>query len=322
MVTLSWRGRAIPYEAGETVLDALGRAGVAVASSCRVGACQSCLVRATLGAPAPAAQKGLRATLVEQGYFLACQARLDADLDVAPADDLPLVRATVARIERPAHDVARIFLAPDAPFAYRAGQFVHVVRADGLTRPYSLASTPDDALLELHVKRLRGGAMSGHLCDEVSPGDALALRGPAGACCYDEGRPAQPLLLAGTGTGLAPLLGVVRDALARGHTGPIALHHGALSPPGLYAHEALTALAAAHANVTYAPCVLEGEAGDARVGDLRERFAHALRALPGARVFLCGPPETLKPLQRDAFLGGTRLADLLVDAFVTAAPSR
>lgn len=322
MPTLTWRGRELPLEVGETVLDALERAGEKVASSCRVGACQSCLVRARDGALPAGAQKGLRPALVEQGYFLACQARPDDDLEAAPADDLPQLRATVARIERPAADVARIFLEADGAFAYRAGQFVHVARADGLTRPYSLASVPGDALLELHVKRAPSGAMSGYLCEALAPDDILTLRGPAGSCCYDDSRPAQPLLLAGTGTGLAPLLGVARDALARGHTGAITLLHGALTAAGLYADEALRDLAARHPTFRYAPSVLDAAPDDPRSGALRDHLASALQVTPGARVFLCGPPETVGPLQRDAFLAGVKLRDLLVDAFVTAAPAR
>ncbi len=322
MPTLTWQGRALPLEAGETVLDALERAGEKVPSSCRVGACQACLVRARGGAVPPGAQKALRPALVEQGYFLACQALPVGDLEVAPADDLPQVRATVARIDRPAADVVRIALAPGEAFAYRAGQFVHVARADGLTRAYSLASVPGDPLLELHVKRAPGGAMSGYLCEALAPGDVLTLRGPAGSCCYEGGRPAQPLLLAGTGTGLAPLLGIARDALARGHAGPITLLHGALTAAGLYADEALRDLAARHPTFRYAPSVLDAGPDDPRAGAIRAHVARALQAAPGARVFLCGPPETVGPLQRDAFLAGVKLRDLLVDAFVTAAPAR
>lgn len=322
MPTLTWQGRVLSLHGEDTVLDALERAGEKVPSSCRVGACQSCLVRAREGTPPPGSQKGLRPTLAEQGYFLACQARPHDNLVIAPADDLSQQRATVTRIMRPAANVACIFLAPTDPLAYRAGQFVHVARADGLTRPYSLASVPDDPCLELHVRRAPGGAMSGYLCDVLAPGDVLWVRGPTGSCCYEEGRPTQPLILAGTGTGLAPLLGVVRDALARGHTGPITLVHGAVTTAGLYANDALTALAAQHPALRYAPCVLEAPPDDPRGGAIREHLARALRSTPGARVFLCGPPETVAPMQRDAFLGGVKLRDLLVDAFVTAAPVR
>lgn len=319
MATLTWQGRTLAC-GDESVLDALQRAGIAVPSSCRAGACQSCLVRAVSGAVPTGAQKGLRASLVEQGFFLACQARLTDDLTAAPADDLPVTAATVLRVERAADDVARVFLRAGGDFEARGGQFVHVVRDDGLTRPYSLANRTGDDALELHVRRVANGAMSPWLCD-LTAGATLRLRGPSGECVYRRDRPAQPLVLAATGTGLAPLLGVLRDALDAGHTAPITLVHGALTDAGLYEDERLRAMAAAHPALRYEPAVLHAPEGDPRRGEFRARVAAVVEATKGARVHLCGPPETLRPVQRDTFLAGVPLGDIAADLFVTA-PSR
>lgn len=319
MATLTWQGRTIAC-GDESVLDALAREGVTVPSSCRAGACQSCLVRAVAGTAPSSAQKGLRASLVEQGFFLACQAKLTDDLTAAPADDLPVTRAAVLRVERAADDVARVFLRTDGAFEARGGQFVHVLRDDGLTRPYSLANRSGDGALELHVRRVAGGAMSPWLCD-LAAGATLRLRGPSGECVYRRDRPAQPLVLAGTGTGLAPLLGVLRDALDAGHGAPITLVHGARTLAGLYEDDALRAMAARHPMVRYEPAVLDAPEGDLRRGDFRARVAAVVKATKGARVHLCGPPETLRPVQRDTFLAGVPLGDIAADLFVTA-PSR
>jgi ferredoxin-NADP reductase/ferredoxin len=321
MATITWRGAPLACEPGETVLARLEREGVVIASSCRAGACQTCLVRAARGRPPAAAQKGLSPALRDGGYFLSCQAIVEDDLEVAAADDLPAVPAVLRRVDRVSADVARLTLELSAPFAYRAGQFVHVVRADGLARPYSLASVPGaEPLVELHVKKMPGGAMSGYLYDEARVGEGFTVRGPAGDCVY-AGDLDEPLVLAGTGTGLAPLLGILRDALGRGHRGPIELHHGALREGGLYAHAELRALARRHPQVTYAPCVLEGPTADPEiaVGALPPRVLAAVKAKPGCRVFLCGPPELVVPLRKGIFLAGTKLDRIHADAFVTAA---
>lgn len=324
MTSITWEGRALPCAEGETVLDRLLRAGAEVRSSCRTGACQTCMLRAERGQPPAASQRGLKETWRAQGYFLACQAVPAEDLVVAPPDALlPHVAAVARRIERHAPDVARVFLEPEAPLAYRAGQFLHVGRDDGLTRPYSLASVPgEDALLELHVRRVPGGAMSGFLCEALRPGDRLSVRGPAGDCFYVEGRPEQPLLLAGTGTGLAPLLGIARDALALGHRGPILLHHGAVRRPGLYADAELRALAERHPALRYVPCVLEddGAAPPVTAGSIDALVLAAAREHKGCRVFLCGPPERVHALRKAVFLAGVSFRDILADAFVMAPP--
>jgi ferredoxin-NADP reductase/ferredoxin len=336
--SVTWKGQTLALAPDETVLEGLLRHGITVAASCRVGACQSCLLRVARGKlpaarPIPeGAQKGLGATLRARGYFLACQWRPEGASDpIEIADDatLPSIAAVVRTLDRPGADVLCLGLETEAPFAYRAGQFVSLARSDGLTRSYSLASLPpapgQAAWLELHVKRAHGGQMSNYLHDVVQVGDRLTVRGPGGDCFYTEGRPRDPLLLAGTGTGLAPLLGIARDALARGHLGPIRLIHGAVTPAGLYADAELRALARAHPTFRYEPCVLGGsrtdEGGDAiPVRALPDQVLDALRGQPGVRVFLCGPPELVVGLRRRVFLAGVPLADILADAFITAAP--
>jgi ferredoxin-NADP reductase/ferredoxin len=313
---------AVALDAGECVLDGLLRAGVGVAHSCRAGACQSCLVRATDGAPPPEAQVGLKETLRARGYFLACRALPGGDLTVATDDEGLQLPATISGVERLARDVVRVRLAPEGAFTYQAGQWINVRRDDGLTRSYSLASRPDeDGALELHVRVLPHGRMSNWLADPARVGERVTIRGPSGDCFYVAGRPEQPLVLAGTGTGLAPLYGVLRDALAAGHTGPIALVHGARTPAGLYLQPELLGLARAWPQLSYVRCVLDGDPAEGLdIGSLDAVLLRRWPRLHGARVFLCGDPALVLTLRKKAFLAGAALADIHSDAFVTAPP--
>ena len=81
MPTVTYAGATYPVAAGETVLEALLRHGHPIANLCRGGACHSCLLRADGPIPADA-QRGLKATLVEQGYFLACSCVPEGDLRI------------------------------------------------------------------------------------------------------------------------------------------------------------------------------------------------------------------------------------------------
>jgi NAD(P)H-flavin reductase len=126
---------------------------------------------------------------------------------------------------------------------------------DGLTRSYSLASLASDSLLELHVAVRPWGFMSRWLTTSI--GQPVGLRGPFGECCYRPDNRRRPLLLIGTGTGLAPLMGVLRDALTRGHSGPIRIYHGARNLDGLYLWQALLKLAKRHLNVHLEGWVVE-----------------------------------------------------------------
>lgn len=311
----------LAVEPGETALDALLRGGVAVPNSCRAGACQSCRLRASAGTPPAASQVGLKATLRERGHFLACLCRPEEDLTIAVGDDPPRP-ATVREVTMLTADVARVRLQTHTPLPYRAGQFITLLRGDGLARSYSLASVPGlDEALELHVRVLPHGRMSQWIAHELQPGAELSVRGPEGDCFYIESDPAQPLLLVGTGTGLAPLYGVARDALRRGHTGPITLIHGAVTPAGLYLQDVLEDMSREHDNFSYLRCALHGEAtADLEIGGIEAVTARRLPKLTGHRVFVCGDPERVAALRKQSFLRGARMNEIFADAFVTAPP--
>jgi CDP-4-dehydro-6-deoxyglucose reductase, E3 len=244
--SLTFEGKPIRIAPGETVLAALLAAGVELLNSCRAGVCQTCLVQAVEGNPPATAQQGLPDALKAQGYLMACVCKPEEPLHIVRANDIgKRIGASVVAIERLSPAVVRLRLEPDAPFSYRSGQFLALEAQDGTIRHYSIASHPEeDSFLELHIRLLPGGRMSRMIAEDLSCGDRLAISGPRGSCFYEGIDPEQPLILAGTGTGLAPLWGILRDALRRGHQGPIRLYHGALDRDGLYHDEHLLRLAA------------------------------------------------------------------------------
>jgi ferredoxin-NADP reductase len=162
--------------------------------------------------------------------------------------------------------------------------------------------------------------MSGWLAAEARPGDAVQLQGPVGSCFYVPGRPEQPLLLAGTGPGLAPLYGIVRDALEAGHSGPIYLFHGARTPEGLYLCDALRELAERHAQLRYRPSVLAGGSRDVAEGPLDVLIRTECPKPVGFRAYLCGDPPLVLSLRKKLFLSGLSLKDLHADAFLPSTP--
>lgn len=319
IVTLD--GERYPLDDGETVLECLLRHKIAIPNSCRSGLCQSCLMQRLQGEIPASAQQGLRASLQENGCFLACMARPATDVKVGwPGEDArPLIPAAVVGHAMAAPDVVCLRLRPEKEFVYRAGQFLQLHRADGLARSYSLASLPSDPFLELHIRCFEGGSMSEWVRNCLCTGMRLAITGPSGDCCYDPHEPDRPLLLIGTGTGLAPLYGIVRDALHCGHQAPIALYHGSREPAGLYLTEALRALAKEHRNFHYVRC-LSGGSDLGCVSGRADQAAFAQHGvLKGWSVFLCGHPEMVKSARRKAYLLGAALPDIHADAFVRAA---
>jgi len=276
------------------------------------------MMRASGGRVPAASQQGLKATLTEQGYFLSCVCRPDEDLVIEPAGGLRL-DAVIAGLERLSTTVMRVRIQTASPMDYRPGQYVTLRRQDGLARSYSLASLPEEGTLELHVRRAPHGRMSGWVFEEAREGEPVSVLGPAGDCFYTKGNPEQPILLAGTGTGLAPLAGICRDALRQGHTGPIHLYHGALRPDSLYLQDELGEIAKSNPNVCYRPVVLaNGEPLGLATGPLDAVVTSNHPKMSGWRGYVCGDPAIVKLLKKKFFLAGMSSREIFADAFLEA----
>ncbi len=318
MPTITYEGRAIQPESDETVLDAMLRAGEQVAHSCRSGICRCCMMRAISGTPEAASQAGLSPTLRENGFFLPCVCRATSDMVVAkPTDAIATATGRIRLVESVGRDVVRVFVRTDSTIEFRPGQFINLVRADGLARSYSLANAPSiDNTLEFHVRKVPGGRMSSWLTDDAGPGDAVEVRGPFGDCHYQSSDPAEPLVLIGVGTGLAPLLGVVRDAIARRHTGQITLFHGARDPDGLYLVDELREIARVNRAFEYVPSALSGEPREGvHSGPIDAVVRARIPSLAGCRVFVCGDPEFVRAARKSVFLAGASMGAIHSDSF-------
>jgi ferredoxin-NADP reductase len=105
---------------------------------------------------------------------------------------------------------------------HRAGQHVDIrlTAEDGYQaqRSYSIASAPDAARVELTVERLDDGEVSPYLTDELRPGDQIELRGPIGGYFVWEPPHGGPLLLVGGGSGVVPLMAMIRARANAGST--------------------------------------------------------------------------------------------------------
>ncbi len=317
-MALRFEGVAYEIAAPESVLQTLLRHGVETSYSCEIGICQVCLLRSQ-GRPPPAvAQQGLRDTLQQQDYFLACQCPAEDGMEILlPRESEVFGRALVCAKQQLSPDVCRLLLTPATALYYHPGQFLNLRRADGLVRSYSIASVPCcDAAIELHIQRRQGGAMSQWLIDTLQVGDTVDIQGANGNCFYMPGREQESILMIGTGTGLAPLLGIARDALMSGHQGPIYLYNGSHGVAGLYARAQLGKLAAQYANFHPYFCVsggtLESDCLSGRAHDIA--FGHH-RELSGFRVYLCGAPAMVYAAKKTAYLNGVRMQDIYADPF-------
>lgn len=326
MVKVVFEGFSYDIPEENSLLDGLLDSGAEVPHGCRTGTCQSCLLKCTEGEIPAAAQKGLRESQKLNRFVLACQCPPHEGMTFTlPLSDSAPIRAQVQSLHRMNAEIMEVRLKPSSDFTYRAGQFIRLYNPSGVFRAYSLASVQGlDPEISLHVREYPGGQLSSWIHHEMSPGDEVTISEAMGECFYLPGKTDQPLLMIGTGSGLAPLYGILRDALSNGHEGAIHLFHGARTTEGLYLTDELNRLAAETPHFHYQPSVSNPEDGVSMpilTGRATDIAFGTHPDLKGWRVYLCGNPEMVRTGQMKAFLAGASLDEIQADPFDNQASS-
>lgn len=217
----------------------------------------------------------------------------EADIDAVlaalnPAWALNRVFVRVEARQWVADDMLALRLRPNANWrGARPGQHLQLfIEHDGvrLGRTYSLIGE-EGGCLEIAVKRQPEGRVSPLLLGQLCVGDVLELGAPGGDLQWPQDE--RGVLLLAAGSGLTPLLGLLRQALADGYRGPITLLHYVRERGQRAFHDQLQALAKQFPNFT-PRWAISGAEADA--GDLHGRFRREhLRDLAGEHVLACGP---------------------------------
>jgi ferredoxin-NADP reductase len=217
--------------------------------------------------------------------------------------------ATVAGISEETARARTIVLdVPEWP-GHVAGQHVDVrlTAEDGYQaqRSYSIASAPEDPRIVLTVEGLEDGEVSSYLAGDLLEGDEFEIRGPIGGHFTWRVEDGGPLLLVGGGSGIVPLMAMLRHRAARESTVDTRLLVSARRWDEVFYRDELSALAAGDGLV--ARYTLTREQPRGWTGDSRRVDADMLAALgpaPGdaPRVFVCGPTAFVETVA-DALVG-------------------
>ncbi len=263
---------AFPASFDRPVLDSALAAGVRLPHNCRGGICGTC--RATVCAGRLDADRAVQFSLTDRerrdGVWLLCQARpASAEVVVRVHAPLPRPLPSAARARTVACEVVAtrsvtprvrelVFALPNTVrFAFRAGMHAQVA-VPGLapSRPYSMSDAPGrdgepvDGLLRFLVARHQPGRASTWLHEVLRPGMVASLSGPYGTFGLPEHVPGPVLGLAG-GTGIAPVLAVVKEALAAGLHAPVTVILSVRDRDEILEMDAFSRLARRHGNFTW-----------------------------------------------------------------------
>jgi ferredoxin-NADP reductase/ferredoxin len=339
-VTIANTGQSFVCDPGMAILDAGLIAGIGLPHNCRGGACGTCKSEVLEGSVDHGWVMSFAITDEERaaGKCLICQSKptsaslvIRTDGAVAPAEDAPPapIEATgqVIASEALSPSIRRLVVALPAGvrFRFRAGMHVEMV-TPGVARPrtYSMANAPDgeglpvDGLLEFFVTRHEGGHASGWLHEAARIGRPLAIHGPYGSFHWPKEAKGPVLCLAG-GSGLAPILSVLRAALGSGHAGPVRLILSVRDQAEVFGLDACHRLARRHANFSYQVTLSRTAEVDPASGWRRGRISawlpQEMPDLSGSWVLCAGPPGFVDSCVETARRLGAGDERILTDSF-------
>jgi stearoyl-CoA 9-desaturase NADPH oxidoreductase len=223
------------------------------------------------------------------------------------------VRGRVVAVDRSAAGSVRLTIEPNGSWTgFRAGQHTQLsVEIDGVrhTRCYSMCSSAGERRFELGIKAQPEGLVSRHLLAEAEPGMVVGLTPAAGSFHLPDVRPERVLLISG-GSGITPVLSMLRTLCAEGHDGPVTFLHYNAAPDAVIAREQIAELAWRHPNVRVISAFEhQPDEGDL-VGLLSEdHLAAADPQWRDAETFVCGPAPLMDAARAlyDAAGAGHRL---------------
>lgn len=314
--------RQVNVEIGSNLLDVLRANGIPISYSCAAGRCGTCRCRVLKGKVMSSGPEVGRPKGLADGEALACQTILteNCTIELPEVDEVvvhpaKIVKGTVTSIEEATHDIRRVRLKLTKPLDFSPGQYVTLQFTPDHIRPYSMAGLPGDADMEFQIRKVPDGRVTEYVFEHLKVGDAVRVSGPLGTA-YLRRKFEGPMLCVGGGTGLAPVLSIVRGALDSGMSNPIHLYFGVRSPQDLYDVWRMQGLAQQHPLLKVQIVIATGPvvAGH-RYGLLTDAIEKDLPTLVGWRAYLCGAPVLVDALNLLVKRLGIAPEHIYADAF-------
>lgn len=314
--------RLFNVQPGANLLDVLREHQVPLSYSCMAGRCGTCRCKVVAGEVLENGKEMQRPLDGAARVVLACQTFLTqpCTIEIAEPDEVVvhparIVKATVAAIEDMTHDIKRLILKPAKPIEFSPGQYVQLQFAPDLARPYSMAALAGEEFMEFHVRQVPDGRATGHIASQLKAGDAVRVSGPLGSA-YLRYKHDGPMLCVAGGTGLAPILSIVRGAIAARMPNPIHLYFGVRSPQDAYGLDWLKDLQRQHPDLrVQIVATSSGGTASFRTGLVTDAIDEDLDSLADWRAYLCGSPPMVEAASLVVRRKGVRAEHVHADAF-------
>lgn len=336
-ITVEPSGRQFVASEDTTILAAAISAGVGLPYGCKDGACGSCKCKKLSGEVThdSHSDNALTPAELEAGFVLTCRATAHSDVvlesrQVTSLDTFPIKKmpVRVGALEKLSDDVMRLQLQLPANnvFKYFAGQYLEFILRDGSRRAYSMATPPhvqeSTPGIELHIRHMPGGLFTDHVFGAMKEKEILRAEGPFGSFFLREDSD-KPLIFLASGTGFAPIKGLLAHMQHQGIERPVSVYWGGRRPADLYEAAWLQDLAATMPQLNYIPVVSDPQPEDhwsGRTGYVHQAVLDDFADLSGHEVYACGAPIVVDSARSSyTALRGLPAEAFFADAFTSAA---
>ena len=314
--------RTLEVGLGENLLEALRSHQIPISYSCMAGRCGTCRCRVIAG--------DVQVTGGPDSYFsdmggrsvLACQTAVieNCVIEIPEVDEVvvhpsKIIKATVVGIESLTHDIRRVRLALSRHFDFSPGQYATLQFTPEHIRPYSMALSSAGAEAEFHIRLVADGRVTSYVASELKVGDAVRLSGPLGTA-YLRRKSADPVVCIAGGTGLAPILSILRGMAEAGMWNPIHVYLGVRSSQDVYGIQWLKELQERLPNMMYQVVVASADqSGRYRTGVVTDAVNADLADLSGWRAYIAGAPVMVDAASILLRSKGIESAHIYADAF-------
>lgn len=329
-------GIEIEVDEDETVLDAAFRHGVMLMHGCKEGQCSACksfLLDGDIEMDR-FSTFALNENEEEEGFVLLCRAHAYSDLEVellsfreemlGTGVPIQLVYGEVAEIEELTHDMRRLVLKlVDPPeMNFIPGQYaeIYIPGSDDEHRAYSMANTPSsDDRAEFIIKIYPGGRFSSLLDDGLEVGQRMKMKVPFGMFMLKE-KSESDIVFVGGGSGMAPILSLLRQMVERGIERKATYYYGARTKKDLFYLDEMKELEEQLPEFKFVPALSEPEDGDEWEGETG-MITDVLKRLEGdlsdTEAYLAGPPPMIDAALPVLEMKGIDEDSIFFDKFTT-----
>ncbi|MBU9212371.1 2Fe-2S iron-sulfur cluster-binding protein [Burkholderia multivorans] len=317
--------QTLQVEAGANLLEALRTNAIPISYSCMAGRCGTCRCKLLAGKVLENGPEQSVSPMSAGQSVLACQTTVveNCSIEIPETDEIVVhpartIKATVVGLEDLTHDIKRLRLKLAKPLEFSPGQYATLQFTPQHIRPYSMACTQDANEIEFHVRLVPDGRVTSYIATELKLGDQVRVSGPLGTA-YLRRKHEGPVICIAGGTGLAPVLSILRGKIAAGMRNPVHLYFGVRSDDDVYGIDWLNELQEQYSNLHVHVVVATGTAQDKwRSGVVTHAVEQDWGSLEGWRAYLAGSPLMVDAATLLLTSKGIQQEHIYADAFYSS----